>query len=368
MRFFLSIPFTLCLASILVGSPGCSKKPDHEPTEKSGSDSLIVVPGSAVRSGQIGSEECRLVPLADTLVVTGEIQPDPLRVAHIASRVSGTVQSVATVLGTRVRRGEVVATLYSPEYQAAQTDFLLAHQRVERARAAGNPDVASLESIAQSSRRRLEVLGSDSTDVSTIHRTHEPIPYLQLRSPISGVVTEVEAAVGKQVTAGEDLFGMADLSVVWAVVHAYEQDLGRLHAGQQARVRANAYPGREFQGQVTTLEGSIEEETRTLKVRVRIDNSDLVLKPGLFVTARIATGSERQAIVLGEAAVQELDGVQVVFITTSDTSFVARPVRIRPLGSGLVEIVTGVDPGSRVAVQGAFLVKSQAKKRELEED
>jgi hypothetical protein len=172
---------TGCILSLVLAlsTPlGCSKKVETGGAEEAHVDSLIALPASAARSGQIASEVCELRSLADTLAVTGEIQPDPLRVAHISTRVSGTVQSVRTVIGNRVRRGEPLAALYSPEFLAAQTDFLLAHQRVDRAKTAGNQDVAALESIANSSRRRLEVLGCNDSDLVTIQEKHEPVPYL----------------------------------------------------------------------------------------------------------------------------------------------------------------------------------------------
>jgi cobalt-zinc-cadmium efflux system membrane fusion protein len=112
----------------------------------------------------------------------------------------------------------------------------------------------------------------------------------------------------------------------------------------------------------------MREATRTLRVRLRVDNPGLALKPGMFVTARIATGRTRQALVISEAGVQELGERKVVFVALSDSEFVARPVDVRPLGGDVVEITSGVRPGERVAVHGAFLIKSQALKGELGEE
>jgi len=362
-------PFALAISLFLpVVSIGCSKSNDAEPEESPAPDSLVHVPVGAVGTGEVRIAAITLRPLTDTLVTSGEIQANPLRVAHVSARVTGTVQSVTAIVGDRVRRGKALATLYSPEFMAAQSDFLLAHERADRAKASGSSDAEALQSIAHSSDQRLEVMGANAADVETLHRTQESIPYLLLRSPIVGVITEVEAAAGKQVTPGTDLFGIADLTEVWAVVEAYERDIGKLSVGQPAQINTTAYPGRSFAGRISSLEGVIKEATRTLSVRIRVDNPGLALKPGMFVSARIATGRTRQAIVTSEAAVQELGDRKVVFVALSDSEFVARLVEVRPLGGDLVEITQGLRPGARVAVHGAFLIKSQALKGELGEE
>ena len=120
-------------------------------------------------------------------------------------------------------------------------------------------------------------------------------------------------------------------------------------------------------GQVANLESALKEGTRTLGVRIRVPNPRLDLKPGMFVTARLAVGPTRRAIVVSEAAVQDLAGRKVVFVAVTDSQFVARPVQVRPLGGERVEITAGLAPGTRLATEGAFLIKSQALKGQLEE-
>ena len=367
MSFVRPLAFAMALLLATV-SMGCSRAKDAEQAENHAPDSLVHVPAAVVATGDVRIESVPLRSLADTLAVSGEIQANPLKVAHVSSRVTGTIQSVTTVAGDHVRRGQILATLYSPEFLAAQSDFLLAHERAERAERAGTPDAVSLRSIAQSSGHRLEVLGAGADDLESLHRSHEPIAYLPLRSPISGVVTEVEAAAGKQVTPGTDLFGVSDLSEVWAVIQAYERDIGTLSVGQPAEINATAYPGRSFPGRISSLEGAMTEATRTLSVRLRVGNPGLALKPGMFVSARIATGRTRRAVVISEAAVQEMGDRKVVFVALSDSEFVARAVEVSPLGGDLVEVKQGLRPGARVAVHGAFLIKSQALKSELGEE
>ena len=244
---------------------GCGKSENADLTTGSSSqDSLIHISSSALASGNLSLEPAREVAVSDTLVLNGEIQADPLRIAHVAPRVGGSVQTVRVVIGDHVGRGQVVASLYSPEFTAAMGDYLLAHERAERTRSERPGDYSSSASIAQSARQRLMTLGATSQDVALVEKTHQALETLPLRSPINGVVTEVETGMGKQVTAGTDLFGFADLTQVWAVVDAYEPDFGRLRVGQTAQIHTTTYPGRVFRGSITSLEGSVKPETRTI--------------------------------------------------------------------------------------------------------
>ena len=362
------LPFVAALLALPFAS-GCGKHDAAEPPEESAAgDSVIHVPTSALAASGLRFAAVTERTIADTLTLAGQVEADPLRVAHLAPRVSGTIQRVAVVIGDRVRKGDLVAELYSPEFAAGVGDYLLAHGRLERARAAQVPDTASLESIARSARLRLETLGATERDVARMDERHEPLPYLPLRSPISGVVTEVETGTGKQVQAGTDIFGFADLDAVWGVVNVYERDFGSLRIGEVARVSTTAYPGREFIGRIVSLEGTVKPETRTLSVRVRIPNGGAALKPGMFVTARVPGGTPRRGVAVPDGALQEFGGRTVVFVALTDSTFVARPVEARRLGGEVAEITQGLRVGERVASQGAFVLKSQASRAELGEE
>ena len=343
---------------------GCGTEQQEAPAEVAAADSIIHLPAASLASGEVRIETLSEALLADTVVVNGQIQPKPLNVAHVSTRVSGTIQSVQSVIGDHVGKGRVLATLYSPEFFAAEGDYLLAHERAEL----DGGDVSEFRNVAHSARQRLELLGAGAEDLDRLDRTHEAIPYLPLRSPIAGVVTEVEAGAGRQVPAGTDLFGIVDLREVWAVVDAYERDLGRLHAGQAAMLSATAFPSLAFRGRVVSLEGSIKETTRTLDVRLEVGNPELKLRPGMFVTARIATGSARKAIVIDEAAVQSQGDSKVVYVALTDSTFVTRAVEVRSLGGNRAEILAGLRAGERIASRGGFLFKSQAAKSQLSEE
>lgn len=357
------------VALLAVSAAGCGERSAPEPTDgPAAGDSVVHIPASALASSGLRLETVQERAIADTLLLAGQIEVNPLRVAHLAPRVSGTIQKIAVVVGDRVRAGDLVAEIYSPEFAAATGDYLLAHGRLEKARAASAPDTSALENIARSARLRLETLGASEGDIARVDERHEPLQHLPLRCPISGVVTEVETGAGKPVQAGTDIFGFADLAEVWGVVDVYERDFGSLRIGQAARVTTTAYPAREFHGQIVSLEGTVKPETRTLSVRVRVPNPGLALKPGMFIAARVPAGATRRGIVVREGALQNFGGRTVVFVALTDSTFVPRAVEARRLGGGIAEISEGLRAGERVASQGAFILKSQASRAELGEE
>ncbi len=366
MRFILELRQALA-CSLFLGAcvvAGCSPAAKEAPGESAAADSIIHLPPASIANGEVRVEALYEHPLADTVIVNGQIQPKPLTLAHVSVRVSGTIQSVHAVIGDHVTKGQVLATLYSPEFLAAEGDYHLAHARAS----AASGDASAFESVARSARQRLELLGAGPEDLERLDRAHDEIPFLPLRSPISGVVTEVEAGAGRQVQAGTDLFGVVDLGVVWAVVDAYERDLGRLRVGQAASIRATAFPDLMFRGRVVSLEGSIKQETRTLDVRLEVGNARLKLRPGMFVSARIATGATRGALVVDEAAIQSQGDSRLVYVALTDSTFVARAVEVASLGGNRAEILRGVRAGDRIATRGGFLLKSQASKSQLGEE
>lgn len=245
MRFAIRLSkYLLPMLSLAMLIASCGSEKSDPAPEAAAADSLIHLPATSLASGEVQVEAMRAAPLADTVVVNGQIQPKPLNLAHVSTRVSGTIQSVQAVIGDHVSKGQILATLYSPEFSAAEGDYLLAHERAESM----SGDASEFVKVAHSARQRLELLGAGAEDLDRLDRTHEAIPYLPLRSPISGVVTEVEAGTGRQAPGGTDLFGIVNLREVWAVVDAYERDLDRLHVGQPAVSLRRRFPASAFAG------------------------------------------------------------------------------------------------------------------------
>jgi cobalt-zinc-cadmium efflux system membrane fusion protein len=186
-----------------------------------------------------------------------------------------------------------------------------------------------------------------------------------LLSPLSGTVLERSAVQGQVADPSRPLFRIADLSRLWLVAQAPERDAGRVRTGSPARISLAALPGREIRGSVSWVGREVDAHSRTVPVRIVLDNQGGLLKPGMFATAWIGTGGEGEKVVAVPAgALQRMENRWIVFLPRGEGRFEARPVeRGRDLGDE-VAVAAGLAPGERVVVEGAFALRAEAEKKE----
>jgi cobalt-zinc-cadmium efflux system membrane fusion protein len=287
-----------------------------------------------------------------------------------------------------VERNAALVVLDSPDAGAARADFLRARAGLDVAKLAYERESRLLEERATSGREaseaeaglrvaqaeldaataRLSALGL-STQIGDESATGRVI----LRSPIVGEVTRREAHLGENVSRDDDLIEVVDLDQIWLVAGVYERQIASVAAGQEVEVEVRAYPGEVFTGTLETVGGALDEETRTAPVRVVLDNPEHRLKPGMFATARVSgatdrEGDARRALVVPWAAVQEVEGRNVVFVEEEEGEFELRQVRIGDRAGEDVEILDGLREGEKVVGAGAFSLKAELLKNTLEEE
>jgi cobalt-zinc-cadmium efflux system membrane fusion protein len=172
-------------------------------------------------------------------------------------------------------------------------------------------------------------------------------------------VMERNASAGTVVSVGDPVVTVTDLSSLWLIAAVNEADLSHVRIGQAVKITVRAYPDRIFPGKVFQLGEHMDPQTRTLQVRVLVANTQSLLKPEMFATADFAGQGERSIIHVPESAVQEIDGKTVVFVGTQTGSFTRREVKVGARVDRQVEILSGLEPGTPVVVNGAVLLKSQ---------
>ena len=158
---------------------------------------------------------------------------------------------------------------------------------------------------------------------------------------------------------------MTDLSSVWVIAQVYEQDLARMRSGTGASITSDAFPNRLFRGQVTYIDPQLAEATRTGKVRIEVANPGRELKLGMYVRAAFgALGNmERTVPVVSKDSVQNINGQQVVFAATNDPNvFELRPVRLGSEKDGRYQVISGLQVGDRVVVNGSFAFRAEVLK------
>ncbi|GFO56360.1 RND transporter [Geomonas sp. Red276] len=322
--------------------------------------------------------------LAAVISATGKVEVNADRVAHVSPRITGKIVSVHASLGDGVGSGQVLARLDSVElgealsrYRQSQTRLELARNNMQRVKTLVEKKIAARKEILQAEtdyrmaetelhtdRERLLLFGVSLDDLDRAGKGRVLLP---VRSPIGGVVTEKHAIVGELSDPAKSLYTIADLSSVWVLVDIHEKDLAKVRRGQAATVMVGAFPDQKFRGRITYLADLVDEATRTVKARVEVANPGRKLKPEMFATVELAVAAGAPPVLaVPEEAVQELDGKKLVFVAGTQTEFKPRAVELGRASGGMVEVVSGLREGERFAVKGAFILKSELKKGELE--
>ncbi len=191
---------------------------------------------------------------------------------------------------------------------------------------------------------------------------------LELKAPIDGRITERKSTAGEHIGKETEIYTISDPTDLWVLAEVKERDIGAVQVGQEAALAVLAYPGETFRGKVVLLGNRVEAESRTLEVRVEVNNADGRLKPGMFADVEIATTAIKDVLVISDQALQTLEDEQIVFVALGDTKFEKRVVKTGLEQHGRVQITEGLKEGDRVVTEGSFILKSELLKGELGEE
>lgn len=396
---FAAASLTVCLAACLVSTDACGRNGDTHPGETSEHDEheqhehgiveLSAEKLAGIRIETAPVEQRRLLPQLET---TGEVGYEEDRIAHVAPRVPGRVQRVPASLGDEVRRGEVLAILDSVELGQAAAAYFAARTREELARRTYDREqrlygdritseremleaqAAHLEAASEreSAQETLRLYGISGEALAQLAPGDPEASRLSVHAPISGQVVAKHATLGELATPEDTLFTIGDLGHVWIWIDVYERDLGQVHLGDTVEVVVEPYRGRTFSGEVTYLSPEVDVETRTVRARIDVDNTDRLLRPGMFATVRLVDPHTEDAApseVIPESAVVRRGEEIHVFVPAGRTEdgarFAARPVTLGRQEGRWIEILSGLEPGDEVVATGAFFLESELAREEL---
>lgn len=349
--------------------------PSHDPAEQEeGAETVVRVERGMLRDLRITTRAAESRPAGDAVSVLGELRVNEDAYAEIGSSTSARVARVLVSAGDAVKVGQALVELESPEVGRTRAALLTAGARLALAQqtVARRRELAADQIVPQ---REMQEAQADLAQASAEHRAAQEVlsalgavrgtgARFVLTSPIAGTVLERNAARGQLVDAARPLFIIAGMSRLWLVVHAFERDALRMTVGAAVRVVFPALPGQSVSGVLTRLGSRVDPSSRTIDVRIELDNPSGVLRPGMSATALVPLGqSERSVVTVPVEAVQrQPQGWSVFLPTAAEGSFEVRAIgRGRDL-SGEVEVISGLRAGELVVVEGAFLLKAEADK------
>jgi membrane fusion protein, heavy metal efflux system len=353
------------------------------PTAAESADEVeVVLSPEAVAQAGIKTAEVTVVEQGTSVQVPGTIMANAYREVKVFPIVGGIVTKLHAELGTAVKRGAPLATIFSAELAEAQTKYLSAkamveadHQKLERTKqlveigAASRQELEEVSAVhtshateAEAARQRLLLLGLIRKQVETLKSASQALATVVVPAPMDGVITERSANPGQVVAMGEALFVVTDLSEVWAVGDLYEQDFPHVRVGSDATLMTLAYPGLTLRGRVTYIDPRVDSQTRTAKVRVEVPNSEGRLRLGMYVTMAFSTSGGERVMAVPRAAVQTIGGRQVVFVGVPDQegTFVQRTVKLGPLAGESYTVRQGLEPGEAVVTEGSFFLRAES--------
>jgi cobalt-zinc-cadmium efflux system membrane fusion protein len=311
----------------------------------------------------------QIAPLQE---VSGRIEANERQVTRIGAAVTGRVTEVLVEVGDRVRAGQVLARVASPELTTAQLAYLRAHSAatlaergVERARqliaadVIGSAELQRRESELSIARAEQRAAGDQLRDKGTL-QSHAAV-----LSTGAGVVIERKVSSGQVAQPGDPLFTVADLATVWVVGAIPEQMASGVRAGQAVEISVPALGERNLSGQIIHVGDTVTPETRTVTIRTQVDNPERDLKPQMLATMRIQGESRELLAVPADAVVRENDRDHV-FVQKAENHYRLTPVELGAASGGMRPVVKGVAEGTVIVTTGAFHLNNERKRAELE--
>jgi Cu(I)/Ag(I) efflux system membrane fusion protein len=309
----------------------------------------------------VATTEAREESISQEVDTVGKIAVDEKNIRKISSWYAGRIEKLAVnFTGQYVRKGQEIFSIYSPDMVTAQKEYLIAKASAARLKSSDFPEIASgSEGVLDAARTRMKLWGLTDAQIRRLDATGQVNNTVSVYSPVSGTVTDIKARQGDYVTEGGEVFTVSDLSRVWMEAEVYEYEFSKVSLGSRVEVTVEAYPGRVFRGTVSFIDPSVNPESRTVRVRVDMPNGNGMLKPEMFVTAKLLSKPVRGVVVPASAVLYTGKG-NVAWVEEKPNVFTMRSVTTGLRSGDNFQILAGLKPGDHVVTQGGFLIDSEA--------
>lgn len=381
MAGLMSLTLTACGKDDKAAAPAAEQsKPALDPME-------VVVP--AEMAGSFKTAPVAQAEVASQQDVAGRIEANERKVTRIGAVVTGRVTEVLAEAGDRVKPGQVLARVASPELTTAQLAYMragatatLAERSAERARqliaadVIGSAELQRRESEVQIARAelraagdQLKLMGLSGDALNRLRGQGSVAPNAAITASAAGIVIERQVSQGQVAQPGDPLFTVADLSNVWVVGALPEQIARRVQAGQSVQIEVPALgltaEDAPISGKIVYVGDTVSPETRTVTIRTQVDNKDLALKPQMLATMKIQGAMEKTLAIPISAVVRENDKDHV-YVLKSENHYRLTPVELGAASAGLRPVIKGLSEGAQIVVEGSFHLNNERKRAELE--
>lgn len=319
----------------------------------------------AARQQLIGLKTAEVTegPIGGAWRTAGRVAIDETRVRHVNLKVPGFVERIyVDFVGKKVKQGDPLFSIYSPELLSAQEEYLLALRTRGALAGAGAAPSSNGEELVTAARRKLQLWDIPAAQIAKLESTGQSQKTMTLFSPVAGVVTRKDVVEGMKLDAGAMPYEIVDLSSVWVLADVYENELRFVTEKMEATLKLTAYPNREFKGKVMFVDPLMDAASRTVKVRLTFPNPKGELRPEMFGEV-VLLGAPHDALRIPLDAVIDSGTEKVVFVAIGEGKFEPRRVTLGQSDGAQVEVVSGLARGETVVIRANFLIDSESRLR-----
>jgi Cu(I)/Ag(I) efflux system membrane fusion protein len=343
-------------------SPAASTRSDNGHAAQQGTEpgTMVELTPAEVTAAGVQVAEVRTATLKTDIAAFGRVEQPEAQLAAVSARIGGRVDKLyVQYTGERVRSGQPVADIYSPEVATAIEEYHLAEDNRNQLKQSDDPFARlQADAMVKASQHKLELWGISEKQSDAPEK--KGVPHITIYSYASGTVVDRKVMQGQYVNAGDTLFTVADLNQVWIKADVYEEQLPQIRQGQEVEITAESLPNRTLHGHVDFIEPAASPQTRTVPVHVHVANPEMRLLPGMFVNATFVSRDAEPSIVVSRSAVLDTGTRKIVYLARPNGVFEAREVQVGTATEDLFPVLHGLKLGDKVVLNGNFLIDSQA--------
>jgi len=348
--------------AVIAARSTATPQPEADPATTSGTQpgTTVELSPAEITAAGVQVADVKTAELKTDIAAFGRVEQPEAQLAAVSARIGGRVDKLyVQYTGERVRNGQPVAELYSPEVATALDEYRLAQENRNSLHQSGDPNaLTQADALVKASQHRLELWGITEKQIAA--PATDGLPHITIYSYAAGTVVDRKVTQGQYVNAGDTLFTVADLSQVWIKADVYEEQLPQIRQGQQVDITADSLPNQTLHGHIDFIEPAANQQTRTVPVHVHVANPGMRLLPGMFVSAAFVSHSAAPTLVVPRSAVLDTGTRKLVYLARPNGVFEARQVQLGAPAEDLFPVSSGLALGDKVVLNGNFLIDSQA--------
>jgi len=352
----------ICHMDLVLKDIGNNQKEFDSLKNKSKESGDVILNHEQQVLANVQTEKVSIKEYRNNLTFNGYIKTGENNMRHISTPVSGKlIRMYVNYEGQMVTKGQAVFEMYSPEIYSTEKEYILALQNYENAKNSSYDLVTEqAEDLIASTKTRLRLWEVTTAQIEELERTKEARDHITVYSKYSGVITKKIVHEGHWAAAGEDIYDIVDMSVLWVMASVPEADIKAIKPGQQADIRAVSYPDELFKAKVNFISPMLNPETRTLEVRLDVTNRNYRLKPDMYVKVEIGSAGYEWNIVVPRNAVIRTGKMDIVYIKKDNNVFSPVKVTIGGEQDGKYLITSGLSEGDEIVTSAGFLIDSES--------